>query len=80
MSTSHLYGFHMPHILHLLRNEVVQYITDDTINANIFVTFENNQPGVVGIAYVNATCSSDRTIRASINEYYLTPASTGQVR
>jgi hypothetical protein len=63
-----------------LRNEVKQYITDGTVNANIFMTFNNNQPGVVGLAWVGVACSSDITYRASINEYFYTDASTGQVR
>jgi hypothetical protein len=64
----------------IFREEVRQYITDGTINANIFVSFDNNQAGVVGLAWVGTTCFSNITYRASINQYFETDASTGHVR
>jgi hypothetical protein len=66
--------------IQFFREEVRQYITDGTINANVFVTFENNQAGVVGIAWLGTTCRTNITFRTSINEYFETDASTGQVR
>jgi hypothetical protein len=63
-----------------IRNEVKQFITDDSINANIFVTFANNQPGTVGIAWASTTCSKDISFKAAIVEHYQSDASAGQVR
>ena len=38
-------------------------------NAYVFLCSQNNQGGVVGIAWVRGTCSSSRFARSSVNEY-----------
>ena len=38
-------------------------------NAYVFLCSQNNQGGVVGIAWVRGTCSGTRFARSSVNEY-----------
>ena len=61
------------------RTQVFGLITNPNINTNVFLTFENNSDGTVGIAWVGAVCNSNLSIRASVNEWYYTDALTGWV-
>ena len=48
-------------------------------NAYVFLCSENDQGGVVGIAWLSGTCSSTRFGRSSVNEYLGTDVVTGAV-
>ena len=48
-------------------------------NAYVFLCSENDQGGVVGIAWLSGTCSSSRFGRSSVNEYLRNDAVTGAV-
>ena len=56
-----------------------QYVTDNTANTNVFMTYANDAPGVVGIAYVGVVCDTTATWREAIVEYFTSDAATGQV-
>ena len=56
-----------------------QYVTDGTANANVFMTYANDQAGVVGIAYLGVVCNPTATWREAIVEYFTSDAATGQV-
>ena len=55
-------------------------MTDDSINVNVFMSFQNNSPGVVGIAYVGAVCASSIGFRSGIVEWFVSDLQTGQVK
>ena len=59
-------------------NAVTQYITDDSVNANVFLTYANDAPGTVGIAWLGSVCGA-KSERVSINEYFVSDASTGHI-
>ena len=50
-----------------------------TINANVIFTYENNLGGTVGIAWVGTVCFTNTSYRASVNEWFLSDATTGWV-
>ncbi len=52
---------------------------DTTVNANVFMTYQNNQAGVVGLAWVGTVCYPNTSYRASINEWFQSDAQTAQV-
>ena len=54
--------------LNILRSSV---LPNDPRNPNLFtiMTYQGNQGGVVGIAWVGVVCRSEKGIRASINEW-----------
>ncbi len=53
-------------------------MTDDSINANVFFSFDNNTAGAVGIAWVGTVCS-DKTDRTSINQWFVSDSQTAEV-
>ena len=48
-------------------------------NAYVFLCYQNNQGGVVGIAWVRGTCSGSRFARSSVNEYLSNDVVTASV-
>lgn len=58
-------------------------LQNDPSSPDLFavMTFHNNEPGTIGIAWVGTACRPDwgKGSRSSINEYYNTDARTGQV-
>ena len=60
------------------RETVKQYVTDASINANVFLSFDNNTAGTVGIAWGGSVCA-DKTFRTSINEWFVSDAKTAEV-
>ncbi len=48
-------------------------------NTNIWLSYENNQPGTIGIAYVRSVCSGSTRFRVNVNEYRNTDSYTGDV-
>ena len=66
------------HMLSFYSNAVTQYITDDSVNANVFLTYANDAPGTVGIAWLGSVCGA-KSERVSINEYFVSDASTGHI-
>ena len=48
-------------------------------NAYVFLCSQNNQGGVVGIAWVRGTCSGTRFGRSSVNEYLSNDVVTASV-
>ena len=44
----------------------------------MFLSFDNNTSGTVGIAWVGSVCA-DKTFRTSVSEWFVSDASTGQV-
>jgi len=49
--------------------KVAALSTDPKFNAYVYWAYRNDQPGVVGIAYVGSSCSPDVKVRTSLNEY-----------
>ena len=49
-------------------------------NAYVFLCSQNDQGGVVGIAWVDGTCDSTKGYRSSINEYLRNDVVTASVR
>ena len=48
-------------------------------NAYVYLCSQNNQGGVVGIAWLSATCDSTGRYRSSVNEYLGNDATTASV-
>jgi hypothetical protein len=53
-------------------------VTDASINANVFLSFDNDTPGTVGIAWVGTVCN-DPTYKTSINQYFVSDSKTAEV-
>lgn len=45
----------------------------------MFLTFADNEPGAVGIAWFRSVCESDITHRTSVIEYFNTDVATAQI-
>jgi len=43
------------------------------------MTYQNDAAGLVGLAWVGTVCRVNMTFRASINEYFVNDAATGQI-
>ena len=43
----------------------------DSTNAFVLLSYEGNQGGVVGVAWLGTTCRSDRGMRVNINEWFV---------
>ena len=54
-------------------------MTYSSINANVFMTYQNDEAGLVGLAWVATVCRENMTFRTSINEYFVSDAATGQI-
>lgn len=53
-------------------------MTDSSINANVFLSFDNNTAGTVGIAWVGTVCA-DKIYRTSINQWFVSDSTTAEV-
>ena len=53
--------------------------SDNSIDAFAMMSFRNNMPGTIGIAFVETTCRLEKYVRTSINEYTLTQLLTAIV-
>ncbi len=53
-------------------------MTDDSVNANVFLSFDNNKPGLVGIAGIGTVCE-EKTIRTSISQWFESDSGTAEV-
>ena len=51
----------------------------ETIDAFILVSFENNEFGAVGWAWVGQTCSSFKGLRTNVNEWLISDLVTGSI-
>ena len=60
--------------------EVNNIAASSSTNANsyVFLGYENDQPGTIGIAWINTTCAI-RPYRTSISEYFMNDAVTAVV-
>ena len=48
-------------------------------DAYVMLSYEGSAGGVVGIAFLGTTCSSDRRLRTGITEYFVDDIMTAQV-
>ena len=62
------------------RTSIQPYVTDNSINVNVFLGFQNNMGGVVGIAWVGVVCFPTIGYRSGVVEYFQNDLSTGQVK
>ena len=66
--------------IHLLfRTNIGKYATNSAIHANAFLSYQNNETGVVGIGWVGSVCSDQLQYRTTISEWYESDVQTGQV-
>jgi hypothetical protein len=61
------------------RGQAFQYCNDNTVNSNTFFTYQNNEGGTVGLAWVGTVCSGNLSVRASMNEWFSSDMTTGWV-
>jgi hypothetical protein len=50
-------------------------VSDDSVTANVFLSFDNNKPGLVGIG----TVCEEKTIRTSISQWFESDSGTAEV-
>ena len=65
-------------VFDIFRVSVGKFANDSTINANVFLCYQNNQPGVVGIGWVGSTCFSPN-YRTVVVEWFGSDVITGHV-
>ena len=60
--------------------QVNSIVASSSTNANayVFLGYQNNQPGTIGIAWINTTCGI-KPYRTSISEYFMNDAVTAVV-
>ena len=71
-------------ILWLFFSSIIELIPNEGgipfANTYVFLCYENNAGGVVGLGYVGTICHSNRRYRTSITEYFFTDLRTAQVQ
>ena len=50
------------------------------MDAHVYVAYQNNQPGIAGIAWVRSTCSVYQYYRTSISEWITSDANAARVK
>jgi len=46
---------------------LAQQYTSSSVNSNVFVTYNNGQYGIVGLAYLGVVCNPNQQIRSNID-------------
>jgi hypothetical protein len=59
---------------------VGKYATEQSIHENAFLSFQNNQAGVVGIGWLGTSCHSELKYRTTVSEWFNSDLQTGQVK
>ncbi len=62
------------------RGLVAAYSKNSTINSYVYITYRDDKPGIVGIAYLGTTCRTNVNLRSSLNEYQGGDLNTALVR
>ena len=50
------------------------------VDAHVYVAYQNNQPGIAGIAWVGTTCNVYQYYRTSISEWITSDANCARVK
>jgi hypothetical protein len=58
---------------------VAKKTKDSKAHTNIALTYQDDQPGVVGLSYVGTVCIKNTTYKSSVSEWYKSDGITGEV-
>jgi hypothetical protein len=57
----------------------MQFVNDETVNANVFLTFNGDLGGSVGVAWLGSVCESDARYRSSVSQWFMSSLTTAEV-